>query len=76
MLKFILSTAALALSDTLLSKCDSTLPNLSVGDEWLDDKNYTKFKKKHKVFILATSDSQCEVCCYSETVLRDLQAKF
>ena len=57
-----------------IEKCDSKLPNLSVGDVWLDDQNYMKFKKKHKLFILGVSDSTCDkgVCCHSETVLNSL----
>jgi hypothetical protein len=59
-------------------KCDKNLPNLSVGDVFLNDENYMKFKKKHKVFILGASDSKCESgsCCHSETVLKSLQKQF
>jgi hypothetical protein len=48
------------------------LPNLSVGDVNLTNKNYMKYKKSQKVFILAVSDSQCSDCCQSEPILNEL----
>ena len=75
MLKVALITACLVLTraKTPEELCDASLPNLSVGDAHLTDKNYMKFKKKHKLFVLGTSDSTCDkkkgVCCHSETVL-------
>ena len=43
--------------------CDPELPNLSVGDVWLDSGNFPQFKKSNKLFILGISNSQCDTCC-------------
>ena len=44
-------------------QCDPELPNLSIGDVNLTNKNFMKFKKSSKAFVLAISDSQCPDCC-------------
>lgn len=42
--------------------CNPELPNLTVGDYFIDSQefNLTSFKGKQKVFILGISDSMCE----------------
>ena len=53
--------------------CQDDLPNLKVGDIQLNSNNFNKFKKDNKLFVLGISDSDCDDCCSSEPLLRDLQ---
>jgi len=57
-------------------KCDNGLPNLTVGHEWLTDKNYNSFKKKNSMFVLGISDSSCNRCCYTEPLFDILKRQF
>lgn len=57
-------------------QCDPDMPNLAVGDMNLTDKNYAQFKKKNPMFVLGMSDSNCALCCTSETFLKALRDDF
>jgi hypothetical protein len=35
-----------------------------------------RFKKKHPVFILGVSNSECSTCCYSEPLLQEIAQEF
>ena len=57
--------------------CAGELENLSIGHKWLTDGNYKKFKKENqKLFVLGVSDSSCNRCCQSESVLNQLKEEF
>jgi hypothetical protein len=55
------------------NQCNPDLPNLSVGDGNLTDKNIAKYKKDYSLFVVGMSDSGCELCCTTETYLNSLK---
>jgi hypothetical protein len=61
-------------------ECNEDLDHLSVGHIHLTDANFKKFKKEvmatTKVFILGASDSSCDQCCFTETLLDNVKEKF
>ena len=54
-------------------KCLPEFPHFSAGDLNLTKENYESFKTKSKVFVLGLSDSDCEKCCYMESMLNHLK---
>lgn len=56
--------------------CLEELPNLSVGDYNLTQKNYESFKKGKKLFVVGVSDKNCLQCCNSEYLLNEMQQVF
>ena len=52
------------------------MPNMSVGNINLTDKNYVKFKKQNSLFIIGMTDSQCDLCCSTESILKLLKEDF
>lgn len=58
--------------------CNPRLPNLSVGDFFVDNSTLSlkEYKAKNKVFILALSDSTCDNCCKGENLLEEIRQMF
>lgn len=54
-------------------KCLPEHPHFSAGDLNLTKANYDTFKAQHRVFVLGLSDSDCETCCYMESMLHHLK---
>lgn len=48
-------------------------PTLAVQGTMLTDDNFYEFKKKHKVYVIGVTDSQCPTCCQDEPLLYFLQ---
>ena len=58
-------------------ECTDELPHLEAGHIQLTDKNYTKWKKdNNKLHVLGISDSSCQDCCHTESILSQLKDKF
>ena len=54
-------------------KCVPEFPHFSAGNINLTKDNYEDFKAHNKVFILGLSDSDCDKCCYMESMLDHLK---
>lgn len=54
-------------------QCNPDLPNLSVGNGNLTDKTIAKYKKDYSLFIIGMSNSECELCCSTESFLKMLK---
>ena len=58
-------------------ECTAELPHLEAGHIQLTDKNYSKWKKDNsKLHVLGISDSSCQDCCQTESILSQLKDKF
>ena len=49
--------------------CIPSLPNLIVGDVFLEDSNFYEYRKTNKFFVLGVSDGSCATCCRDEPLL-------
>ena len=74
---FALLLASFALAGGQTEKCKKKYPNLQAGHIELTDENYTKWKNANSMLhILGVSDSTCEDCCQTETILAKLKDLF
>ena len=54
-------------------KCDPEFPHFRAGNINLTKDYYEDLKAHNKVFILGLSDSDCDKCCYMESMLDHLK---